>query len=151
MKTNSKRGTASTSHSLTFRVQRYVVTATKPVQQLQIRPIVVHNYRTPHTIPPSYIRVPAVVWECGEGQTDKHTVTNIHFAWATLTWNVIICSLSNGATSSDHERPWSSPQLFLSVILNLSKSCILDNISRTMSQTWLSWTVVCCESKNKPL
>jgi len=22
------------------------------------------------TIPPSYIRVPAVVWECGEGQTD---------------------------------------------------------------------------------
>jgi len=25
------------------------------------------------TIPPSYIRVHAVVWECGEGQTDRHT------------------------------------------------------------------------------
>ena len=26
----------------------------------------------PTTIPPRYIRVPAVVWECGEGQTDTH-------------------------------------------------------------------------------
>jgi len=25
------------------------------------------------TIPPSYTRVHAVVWECGEGQTDTHT------------------------------------------------------------------------------
>ena len=25
------------------------------------------------TIPPSYISVRAVVWECGEGQTDRHT------------------------------------------------------------------------------
>jgi len=37
---------------------------------------------------PSYIRVRAVVWECGEGQTDRLTdtqmaVTNIHFASAT--------------------------------------------------------------------
>jgi len=30
------------THSLTFRVRRYVVTATKPVHRLQIRPIV-HN------------------------------------------------------------------------------------------------------------
>jgi len=31
------------------------------------------------TIPPSYIRVSAVVWECSEGQTDRHTtvVSNI--------------------------------------------------------------------------
>ena len=40
------------------------------------------------TIPPTYIRVRAVVWECGEGQTDRHTdtqtaVTIIHFASAT--------------------------------------------------------------------
>ena len=27
------------------------------------------------TIPPSYIRVRAVVWECGEGQTDTQTDT----------------------------------------------------------------------------
>jgi len=25
------------------------------------------------TMPPSYIRVRAVVWECGEGRTDRHT------------------------------------------------------------------------------
>ena len=39
-------------------------------------------------IPPSYIRVHAVVWECGKGQTVRHTdtnttVTNIHFASVT--------------------------------------------------------------------
>jgi len=40
------------------------------------------------TIPPTYIRVRAVVWECGEGQTDTQTaVTNIHFASATLQCN----------------------------------------------------------------
>jgi len=37
---------------------------------------------------PSYIRVRAVVWECGEGQSDRHTdtqtaVANIYFASAT--------------------------------------------------------------------
>jgi len=42
------------------------------------------------TIPPSYIRVRAVVWECGEGQTDTHRqthtqtdITTIHFASST--------------------------------------------------------------------
>jgi len=41
------------------------------------------------TIPPSYIWVRAVVWECGEGQTDTQTtdthpaMTNIHFTLAT--------------------------------------------------------------------
>ena len=42
-------------------------------------------------IPPTYIRIRAVVWECGEGQTDRQTrrqdtqtaVTNIHFSSAT--------------------------------------------------------------------
>jgi len=37
------------------------------------------------TIPPSYIQVHAVVWECCEGQTDRHTDgcgQNIHFASA---------------------------------------------------------------------
>jgi len=45
------------------------------MHQLQIRPNV-HNYRTPPTILPSYIRVRAVVWECAEGQTD--TCTDAH-------------------------------------------------------------------------
>jgi len=40
------------------------------------------------TIPPTYIQVCAVVWECGEGQTDRHTdtqttVITIYFASAT--------------------------------------------------------------------
>jgi len=30
-----------------------------------------------HTIPPSYIRVRAVVWACGEGQRDTHTQTRV--------------------------------------------------------------------------
>jgi len=43
----------------------------------------------PATIPPTYIRVRSVVWECGEGQTHRHrdtrtAVTNIHFASVTL-------------------------------------------------------------------
>ena len=37
-----------------------------------------------HTISPSYIRVRAVLWECGEGQTDRQTaVANIHFTSVT--------------------------------------------------------------------
>jgi len=38
------------------------------------------------TIPPSYIRIRAVMCACGRGQTDTHTqtrVTNIHFASST--------------------------------------------------------------------
>jgi len=31
---------------------------------------------TPIPFPPSYIRVRAVVWECGEGQTDTHRQTD---------------------------------------------------------------------------
>ena len=69
------RHRASWQHSLTFCVWRYVVVATKPVHRLQIRQIV-HNQRAPRTIPPSYIRVHAVVWECGEGQTDRQTDTH---------------------------------------------------------------------------
>jgi len=30
----------------------------------------------PYTIPPSYIWVPAVMWTCGEGQTDTQTDTD---------------------------------------------------------------------------
>jgi len=76
----------------------YVVIATKPVHRLQIRPIV-HNYRAPPSIPPSYIRVRAAVWECGEGQTDRHTdiqtaVATIHFASRLcLTRHVIMSSV----------------------------------------------------------
>jgi len=29
--------------------------------------------QAPPTIPASYVRIRAVVWECGEGQTDRHT------------------------------------------------------------------------------
>ena len=38
---------------------------------------------TPYHIAHSYIRIHAVVWKCGEGQTDTQTaVTNINFASA---------------------------------------------------------------------
>ena len=29
-------------------------------------------------IPPTYILVHAVLWECGKGQTDRHTATQTH-------------------------------------------------------------------------
>jgi len=47
------------------------------------------------TIPPSYIEVCAVVWECGKGQTDTQTaVANIHFASAMPPAKVIIKQVS---------------------------------------------------------
>jgi len=53
----------------------------KPVHRLQIRPIV-RNYGAPPTIPQSYIRVHAVVWECGEGQkTDRQTDARDHYTF----------------------------------------------------------------------
>jgi len=53
-----------------------------------VRYLKLHNSRVPLTIPPSYIRVRAVVWKCGEGQSDRHintqtAVANIYFASAT--------------------------------------------------------------------
>jgi len=53
---------------------RYVAIATQPVHPLQIRPIV-HNYGASPTTP-SYIRVRAVVWVRGRGQTDAQTDSN---------------------------------------------------------------------------
>jgi len=63
---------------------RYVFKATQPVNRLQIRSTV-HNYGAPPTIPPSYIRVGAVVWAYARGQTHRQTdrqtrVIIIHFA-----------------------------------------------------------------------
>jgi len=69
--------------------------STKPVHRLQIL-VIMRNYRASPTFAASYIQVRAraVVWECGEGQTDRQTqtaVANIHFASAMPhTRNVII-------------------------------------------------------------
>ena len=49
---------------------RYVAIATQPVPRLQIRPIV-HKGSLYHA--PSYIRVRAVVWAYGRGQSDRQT------------------------------------------------------------------------------
>jgi len=35
----------------------------------------------PHTILPSDIRIRAVVWECGQGQTDRHTDGRDHYTF----------------------------------------------------------------------
>ena len=55
----SKKALADISRSA------HVVVATKLVHRLQIRPIVPYHS-------PSYIRVRAVVWECGDGQAERH-------------------------------------------------------------------------------
>jgi len=49
--TTTSHKPSTSMHSLTFRVHRYVVIATKPVHRLQILPTV-HNYRAPPNIPP---------------------------------------------------------------------------------------------------
>jgi len=49
------------------------VTVTKPVHRLQIRPQCTTIGHLLPIIPPSYIWVRAVVWECGEGHTDTQT------------------------------------------------------------------------------
>jgi len=57
------------------------------VCRLQIRRV--HNQGVTPTIPPSYFRIRAVLWECRKGQTHTHTdtqtcVTNIHFVSSTI-------------------------------------------------------------------
>jgi len=58
----------------------YVVISTKPVHRLQIRTIVTtREYPQPFDQVTSWmIRVRAVVWECGEGQTDRQTDRQTH-------------------------------------------------------------------------
>jgi len=69
----------------------------QPVHRLQIR-LIVHNKGAASTTPPSYIRVRAVVWAYGRGQTHTHTdrqthtqthVTTIHFESSMTHANVI--------------------------------------------------------------
>jgi len=62
----------------------YTVIATKPVHRLQIRSIV---QGTP-TILPSYIRVRAVVWECGQEQTERHTDGRGQYTFHLYVWLV---------------------------------------------------------------
>jgi len=47
------------------------------VQRLQIGTIV-HNYGASPTTSPSYIRIRAIMWACGRGQTDRHTDARDH-------------------------------------------------------------------------
>jgi len=41
------------------------------------------------TIPPSYIWIRTVVWECGKGQTHRQLWPIYISPWLCLTWNVI--------------------------------------------------------------
>ena len=90
---------STSMYSLTFRVRRFRLYAVIPIR-LPIRAaLYCHSNETgsPNANPPnsaqlggtryhspSYIRVRAVVWACGRGQTDRQTrVTTIHFASST--------------------------------------------------------------------
>ena len=79
-------------YSLTFHVRRYavmctycqyarhyVVTATKPANSPNSAQLGGTHYYSPKL----YIRVRAVVWACGRGQTHIARVTTIHFVSAT--------------------------------------------------------------------
>ena len=57
----------------------YVVIATKPVHGAPFanEPSSAQLEGTPY-FPPSYTRVHAVMWECGEGQTDTQTGAQTH-------------------------------------------------------------------------
>ena len=77
------------NHSLTFRMRRYVVIATKSVHRLQIRQIV-HNQRAPSIpfpqVTSGYVRQcwHAARYRCRDSHTDTQTaVTAIHFASST--------------------------------------------------------------------
>jgi len=63
---NNNQAYSEYKHSLTFRVRRYVVNETRapianPPNSAQLEGTPYHS--------PSYIRIRAVTWECGEGQT----------------------------------------------------------------------------------
>ena len=79
---------------------------------LQIRPTV-HNYRAPPTIPQSYIRVRAVMWECGEGQADTRKAVPIFILpRLCLTRNV-----TSGLSSAFHYPPLESGLLTQGTLL----------------------------------
>jgi len=70
----------------------YVAIAMQHVHRFQIHPIM-HNKGTSPTTPPSYIRIRAIWWACGPGQTDAHTHRRVWQQYISrhlrLTWNVI--------------------------------------------------------------
>ena len=72
-------------------------------------PLGPYRANTTPTIPPSYIQVCAIVWECGEGQTDTRTcMTNyyIHFAFSMThsKCNYLVPNLGNKYLVVHHDR-----------------------------------------------
>ena len=112
------RHKASTiQHSLTFRVRCCVVIATKPMRRLQIC-LCAQLEGTP-TIPPSYIGVRAVVWEYGEGRTDRQTDRH------KLQWQT-------------HRRAW---PIYNSRHLRLTRNVARHRASRPYTSTCLHFTL----------
>jgi len=63
---------------------------------VRVAAFLTHSVEGTLTIPTSYIRVRAVVWECDEGQSGRHTdsqttVTNIHFTSAVPQAKLMVC------------------------------------------------------------
>jgi len=83
----------------------------------------------PPTIRLSYIRVRAVVWECGEGQTGRQTHIQTHrqVGWL-VGWSLTSLFSTNTAISETkaHRRPW---PMYTSPRLRLTRHVI----SRTVS------------------
>ena len=113
--------------------------ATQPVHRFQIRPIL-HNYGTSATTPPSYIRVRAIVWACGRGQTHTQTrtqtrVTTIHFSWSTTHAK---CNEWRSGLSSSHDSTETKLQLSITVTLCMEadKLQCSHNQSRLEDEGW---------------
>jgi len=73
--TVSNQAYSEYKHLLTFRVLRYVVIATETRAPIANPPNSAQLGGTPTTLP-TYIRVCAVVWASGRGQTNRQTHTH---------------------------------------------------------------------------
>ena len=111
----------------------HVVTATKPVDRLHIRPIL-HNWRAPIPFPQLTSEfLHAVVWVCGEGQTDGHTHTQIHRrAWPIFIWRRL--QLTRNLTSQTFWRVCCP--LRPNAACCAAKEAVVSMTARVLGWTW---------------
>jgi len=113
-KCKETRHRASTEHSLTFHFHAMLSQQRNPCTDCNL-PNSAQLEATP-TIPQSYTRVCAVVWECSTGQTHRHTRPIYILRRLRLVRNVIT-------------RATSQPTLTLRTVVKLTYIAMLWNIS----------------------